>query len=370
MTSKDFLRENLYDCDPLYSLSMKIIDGVFQLLTPFPQFSTAEARKIHGEIRDKPKILKGLPYVLPYLIISNGEVTLIDCGWNTDTAFEALTEGMKEHGVSPEALTKLIITHVHPDHFGMSGRLKELSNCEIVMHEKESDFVDSRYFADKSFTDEMQTDMQRHMQQHGVPELPADLLPKGSMNRMQNILPAKADTKVRGGEHLNIGDFDLEVVWTPGHAPGHICLYEENRRILFSGDHILPTITPNISIHVQSANNPLEDYISSLETVEKLDVDHVLPAHEFDIKELKRRILEIRDHHYERLDEMLKCVDAGATAWDVAGRVQWTTGTLADFDPFTQRAAVGETLAHLEYLFEEGRLSKVKREEQLFWIPV
>ena len=84
--------------------------------------------------------------------------------------------------------------------------------------------------------------------------------------------------------------------------------------------------------------------------------------HEFDIKELKRRILEIRDHHYERLDEMLKCVDAGATAWDVAGRVQWTTGTLADFDPFTQRAAVGETLAHLEYLFEEGRLSKVKRE--------
>ena len=71
---------------------MKITDGVFQLLTPFPQFSTAEARKIRGELQDKPKILKGLPYVLPYLIISHDEITLIDCGWNTDAAFEALTE--------------------------------------------------------------------------------------------------------------------------------------------------------------------------------------------------------------------------------------------------------------------------------------
>ena len=67
---------------------------------------------------------------------------------------------------------------------------------------------------------------------------------------------------------------------------------------------------------------------------------------------------------------MLRCVDAGATAWDVAGRVQWATGALEDFEPFMQRAAVGETLSHLERLFEEGRLSKVKREGKLHWIPV
>ena len=123
-------------------------------------------------------------------------------------------------------------------------------------------------------------------------------------------------------------------------------------------------------MHSQTSGDPLGDYIRSLDIVAELDVDHVLPAHEFDIKELKKRVNEIRDHHHERLDEMMRCVDAGATAWDVAGRVEWATGTLDDFEPFMQRAAVGETLSHLEHLFELGQLSKVKRDRKLHWIPV
>jgi hypothetical protein len=105
--------------------------------------------------------------------------------------------------------------------------------------------------------------------------------------------------------------------------------------------------------------------------VDKLDVEHVFPAHEFDIKDLKRRVREIHHHHEERLDEMVRCVDrGGSTAWEVAGRVKWATGMLTDFEPFMQRAAVGETIAHLEYLFEEGRLSKVMRDRHQYWLPV
>jgi glyoxylase-like metal-dependent hydrolase (beta-lactamase superfamily II) len=123
-----------------------------------------------------------------------------------------------------------------------------------------------------------------------------------------------------------------------------------------SGDHILPTITPNVSRHAQATGNPLSDYIKSLEKVEHLDVEILLPAHEFDTRDLKGRVAEIRHHHEERLAEMERCVGDGATAWEVAGRVKWTTGMLADFEPFMQRSAVGETLAHLEYLYELGRL--------------
>ena len=102
-----------------------------------------------------------------------------------------------------------------------------------------------------------------------------------------------------------------------------------------------------------------------------LDVDYVLPAHEFDIKDLKKRIIEIGVHHEERLAEMLRCVDGGgATAWEVAGRVKWATGMLTDFEPFMQRAAVGETLAHLEYMWELGQLSKVMRGKNQYWLPV
>ncbi len=109
----------------------------------------------------------------------------------------------------------------------------------------------------------------------------------------------------------------------------------------------------------------------SLEKLVDLNVEYVLPAHEFDIRDLKKRIREIEEHHIVRLEEMVKCVDSGgSTAWEVAGRVQWATGKLEDFEPFMQRAAVGETIAHLEYLFEVGRLAKVMRGKTLIWLPV
>ncbi len=345
---------------------MQITEGVYQLLTPFPKFEYEEAKRIRGELEKKPRVIKGLPYVLPYLIKGGGETILLDCGWNTDAAYAALEEGMREHGSHPSEITQLVITHVHPDHYGMSGRLKQVSDCEVIMHEREAEMIASRYFAPRGLTDEMQ----EYMGQHGVPPLRAPEMSRGSMDMLDKVQPAAADRKVHGGETLRAGDFEFEVIWTPGHAPGHICLYEPNRKMLFSGDHILPTITPNVSMHAQTTGDPLGDYIRSLETVAALDVEHVLPAHEFDIKELKRRVNEIYDHHRERLDEMLRCVRDAATAWDVAGRVQWATGTLDDFEPFMQRAAVGETLSHLEHLFQQERLSKVKRDGKIYWAPV
>ena len=346
---------------------MQIIEGVYQLLTPFPQFTLDEAMKLRHELEEKPRVTKGLPYVLPYMVRDGGDVLLVDCGWNTDDAFEALQSGMKEHGSDPSEVTQLVITHVHPDHYGMAGKVKQVSSCDVVMHEKEAEVIESRYLAPRGLTDEMST----YMEQHGVPAMDAPTMSRGSMGMLDKVHAVGADREVHGGEHVQVGKFDFQIIWTPGHAPGHICLYEPNRKILLTGDHILPTITPNVSMHAQTSGDPLGDYVRSLDLVADLDVDYVLPAHEFDIKELKKRVNEIRDHHRERLNEMMGCVDrGGSTAWDVAGRVKWATGSLADFEPFMQRAAVGETLSHLEHLYQEGRLSKVKREGLAYWVPV
>lgn len=346
---------------------MQILEGVYQLLTPFPQFTLDEALKLRHELEEKPRVTKGLPYVLPYMVRDGDDVLLVDCGWNTDAAFEALESGMKEHDSDPAAVTQLLITHVHPDHYGMAGKVKQVSGCEIVMHEKESEVIASRYFSPKGLTEQMST----YMEQHGVPPMDAPTMSRGSMGMLDKVQAAPADLEVHGGEHIRVGQFDFEIIWTPGHAPGHICLYEPNRKILITGDHILPTITPNVSMHAQTSGDPLGDYVRSLDLVADLDVDYVLPAHEFNIKELKKRVVEIRDHHRDRLDEMVACVDrGGSTAWEVAGRVKWATGALADFEPFMQRAAVGETLSHMEHLFEEGRLSKVKRDGLAYWLPV
>jgi len=346
---------------------VQIIEGIYQLLTPFPQFSIEDAKMLRRQLQDHPRVTKGLPYVLPYLLKAGGDTVLVDCGWNTDTAYQALEEGMREHGSHPTEINKLVVTHVHPDHYGMAGRLKQLSSCEIVLHEKDSEVITARYFAPKGLME----DMQKFMRGNGVPEMDSPGMSRGSMNMLQNVSPVPADTEVKGGETFKVGDFDFEIIWTPGHSPGHICLYEPNRKILLTGDHVLPTITPNVSIHAQTHGSPLGDYMRSLALLEDLDVEIVLPAHEFEITDLKKRLREIEQHHIVRLDEMVACVDSGgSTAWDVAGRVKWATGSLPDFEPHMQRAAVGETIAHLEYLFEEGRVSKVNRGRTLYWLPV
>jgi len=346
---------------------MKVLDGVYQLLTPFPQYSFAEAKRLRRELEEHPRVTKGLPYVLPYLIKAGGETILVDCGWNTEEAYQALAEGMRECGSAPEEITRLVITHVHPDHYGMSGRLKQLSDCEVIIHERDAEFIKTRYLGPRHLMEEMT----RFMRLNGVPDGKAPVMSQGSAGMLDKVAPVPPDRAVRGGEVLKAGDFEFEIIWTPGHSPGHICLYEPNRKILFTGDHILPTITPNVSLHAQNQGNPLGDYMRSLEIVKNLDVEYVLPAHEFDTKELKRRGEEIHAHHLQRLEEMYRCIDrGGSTAWEVASRVQWTTGKLEEFEPFMQRAAVGETLAHLEYLFELGRVAKVMRDGVLYWLPV
>jgi glyoxylase-like metal-dependent hydrolase (beta-lactamase superfamily II) len=346
---------------------MQIIDGIYQLLTPFPQFTFEDAKVLRRQLEEHPRVTKGLPYVLPYLLKAEGETVLVDCGWNTDSAYAALEEGMKEHGSHPSDINKLVITHVHPDHYGMAGRLKQLSSCELVIHEKDAEVINARYFAPKGLMD----DMARFMESNGVPPMDTTGMSRGSMGMLGNVAAVPPDTQVKGGETFKVGDFDFEIIWTPGHSPGHICLYEPNRKILLTGDHILPTITPNVSIHAQTHGSPLGDYMRSLDLLLELDVELVLPAHEFEITDLKKRIGEIETHHEERLQEMVNCVDSGgSTAWDVAGRVKWATGMLTDFEPHMQRAAVGETLAHLEYLFEQGRLGKVMRGKNLYWLKI
>jgi glyoxylase-like metal-dependent hydrolase (beta-lactamase superfamily II) len=346
---------------------VEILPGIYQLLTPFPQYTFEDAKAMRRQLEEHPRVTKGLPYVLPYMVRSNGDTMLIDCGWNTDSAYEALEAGMKEHGSHPTEVRDLFITHVHPDHYGMAGRLKRLTDCQVLLHEKDSEVINARYLAPKGLTD----DMSRFMVMNGVPPLDTPTMAQGSMGMIDKVAPVPADRELKGGETLHVGSFYFEVIWTPGHSPGHICLYEPNHKILFTGDHILPTITPNVSIHTQTHGSPLGDYMRSLEKLEHLDVKYVLPAHEFDTKDLPKRIREIEAHHEERLEEMLNCVDrGGSTAWEVAGRVKWATGMLADFEPFMQRAAVGETLAHLEYMFEQGQLSKVMRGPGLYWLPV
>ena len=148
------------------------------------------------------------------------------------------------------------------------------------------------------------------LKMHGVPKDSTDDLKTSAMPVRAFVDPVDPDEVVWGGERLEIGRFEFEVWWTPGHSPGHICFLERDKKFILTGDHVLPTITPNISLHPQQQGNPLGDYIASLKRLEELDVEQVLPAHESQFTDLRKRLREIEQHHEERLDEMMAASDA------------------------------------------------------------
>lgn len=319
-------------------MATEIISGLFQLKVPIPN--------------------NPLGWVLPYLIPGDDGYTLVDSGWNTPDAFASLESELREANVTFSDIKRLLVTHVHPDHFGLAGRIKEVCGAQVIMHQRERDFIRSRYWEPGQLLDRMAN----WLLEHGVPEEEMQDLQHSSMPARSYVVPAEPDVVLWGGEALQFGLYRFEVFWTPGHSPGHVCLYERTQRIILTGDHVLPTITPHVSLHPQQMGNPLGDYLASLQRLEPLEVDDVLPAHEYAFKDLRGRLREIVHHHEERLDEMLGIIgDDGATAYEVASGVVWTTGTFDTFTYWMRRAAISETLAHLEYAVQEGRLRQTRR---------
>lgn len=314
---------------------LQVMDGLYQLRVPIPN--------------------NPLGWVLPYLIEGRDGWTLVDSGWNVPEAFDALEQQLNDAGVGFKNLKTLLVTHIHPDHYGLAGQVKERSGATVIIHQRERDLIRSRYMNPS----QLLATMGDWLTMQGVPKDAMQDLKTSAMPVRAYVDPVLPDEVVWGGERLEIGRFTFEVWWTPGHSPGHICFLERDKKFILTGDHVLPTITPNISLHPQQQGNPLGDYIASLRRLEEIDVDDVLPAHEYSFKDLKARLREIEEHHKQRLDEMLQVIGRSPrTAYEVASKVKWVTGDFSTFSSWMQRAALGETIAHLDYLVLEEQLTK------------
>ena len=316
----------------------EVLSGLYQLKVPIP---------------DNP-----LGWVLPYLIPGDDGYTLVDCGWNTEEAFAALEQELRELRLTFNDIKRLLVTHVHPDHYGLAGRIKEVCGAEIIIHQRERDFIRSRYRDPQQLLARVAT----WLAEQGVPREEVEELQQSSMPARNWVVPAEPDAVLWGGETIDFGMYKFEVYWTPGHSPGHICFYDRAQRVILTGDHVLPTITPNVSLHPQQTGNPLGDYLASLERLQPLEVEQVLPAHEYSFTDLQGRLKGIVEHHHERLDTMVGIIaERGrATSYDVASNLMWTIGTFDKFSSWMRRAAISETLAHLEYAVYEGRLRQVR----------
>jgi glyoxylase-like metal-dependent hydrolase (beta-lactamase superfamily II) len=208
------------------------------------------------------------------------------------------------------------------------------------------------------------------LSRHGVPSFRISELESSSLPAMDYVRITIPDSTLYGGETVFTGTYGLEVIWTPGHSIGHICLYEPKNQILFAGDHILPKITPSVGYHTQSGDNPLGDYLHALGKLEHLAVQKVLPAHEDIFSDLQGRIAEIVEHHKERSEEIGQVISKGSeSAYEISSRITWNVkdSDWENMPPLSKRLAVMETLAHLEYMRWGGRVRKTIRDDFVFF---
>jgi glyoxylase-like metal-dependent hydrolase (beta-lactamase superfamily II) len=285
-----------------------------------------------------------LRYVLVYALeLGGGGVALVDAGWNTEEAWSALEGGLAAAGGSMSDVEAVMVTHIHPDHYGLAGRVREASGAWIGLHPADAVMLEARY----GDTDELVANMSRFLSESGVPDDKLPDLAAASMAVKSMVTMAVPDVLFEDGKAIDLPGWSLRTIWTPGHSPGHVCFYSDDRQLLISGDHVLPRITPNISAHTQQVANPLGDFLDSLAKLEDLPAEEVLPAHEYRFSDLRGRLKELMAHHADRLDEIEHVVaeHPGATAWDITLRLHWSR-PWDEIQTFMQRQANGETLAH------------------------
>jgi glyoxylase-like metal-dependent hydrolase (beta-lactamase superfamily II) len=298
-----------------------------------------------------------LGWVNSYVLKTDEGYALVDCGWDMPDVLDALSKGLEERGIRLKDIRRLILTHNHPDHYGLAGRLVQLASCGVVMHRLDAVHIESRYVNMGS----LQSEMQEWLRIHGGPQNELLDMVRGSEAILSRVNIVNPDIQVSGGERIGGGQLEWEIIWTPGHSVGHICLYERTTKSFLSGDHILNPISPSIGLHAQSMGNPLSDYLSSLEAIREREVEVVLPAHGDEFRGFRERIDELMSHHEGRLDEICGIIDrhGAQTAYGTASFMRWRSeGNWDRWPPFQRRMATTEALAHLELLVSRGALRR------------
>lgn len=298
-----------------------------------------------------------LRYTISYVSVADDGVLVVDPGWFSPDTWDALVNGLTVIGAQVSDVVGVVVTHIHADHHGLSARLREESGAWIAMHPAERDVLPVRL---------RETVLSSHdhdwLKSSGVPaEIAARLefSPDAMKPFMELALP---DILLSDGDVVPHGDRTLRAVWTPGHTPGHICLHDSTRDVLLTGDHVLPRISPNIGIFLQD-DDPLSNYLASLERVAEYDDVEILPAHEYRFRGIARRAAALIGHHQERCDEIAAVLQSHgeSTAWEITERLTWSRGW-ENVRGVMRRSALSETCAHLQYMLKHGSVEVLEGE--------
>lgn len=280
-----------------------------------------------------------------YLLVSEERNLVIDTAFNQPECLEVLQNAYNDLDLDLNR-TDFFSTHLHGDHQGLIATFAQpesksyMGGIDVLKVNDQSGWEKMLEYATLSgFSAEaIQSAIDNHPGNKHGPVKTVD------WNHVQE------------GDTFTVGDYTLTCLETPGHTWGHICLYEPNHKILFSGDHILGDITPNIQVWDRD-DDPLKSYIESLDKVALLDITLVLPGHRSLVQNCQKRVDELKTHHLERCHEVIKILESGPqSAIQTASQMTWDIRAKSwDHFPLMQQwFATGEAIAHLRFLQKKG----------------
>jgi glyoxylase-like metal-dependent hydrolase (beta-lactamase superfamily II) len=296
-----------------------------------------------------------------YIIRGRERFLIIDTGLDREECLRPMLSALKELEIDLNR-TDFFITHLHADHSGLVGTLAT-DTSKVYFNKPEAFSV--AFQGSEKYWEELLA----FYRSNGFPQGEIKKVCEGHPGYRYSIKHQINLVTTEEGDEIEVGDYLFRCIETPGHSPGHTCLYEANKKVLVCGDHILFDITPNITCWRQLKNS-LKQYLANLEKVYTLDVNLVLPGHRSLCNDHRKRIMELQEHHRNRLSEVLFALEGGEkTAWEVAPYITWDIdcNSWEEFPSVQKWFAVGETIAHLDYLEADGRARKETKNHKVLY---
>lgn len=330
---------------------------------PEPHWTLEEVAP--GMLRlDMPLPFRGLKQVNLWLIHGAGGWTMVDCGFGSPAHREMLEEAWRT-ALGGRPVTRLVITHFHPDHMGNAGFIAQRWGLTPEMTQLE--WLAAHVAWHDGYSDDIPAS-QVFFRRHGLSEEHIDTYREGFLRYGASVDLPEAYRRISDGDVLRLGDDDWQVITGAGHAPELATLYNPRRGIYIAGDQVLPGITPNVSVHPGEPDaDPITAYIASLRHIRRKVADEVLvlPSHKKPFHGLHGRLDALGQHHDERLAHL-------KGAFPADGHAVTAAEVLAHLFPFTLDGhqvsfAMGETLAHLNHLRRRGKVEEFSAGDRLLY---